>query len=76
MVLGDWVARWRRSVGVSQRVLALQAGIDQGGLSRVERGLQAVGSRRLAGIICALDDLADALGVPGDPPPVRPRGWD
>jgi transcriptional regulator with XRE-family HTH domain len=40
-LLGRWLARWRRALGVSQRSLAARAGISQGGLSRVERGLQA-----------------------------------
>jgi transcriptional regulator with XRE-family HTH domain len=75
LVLGDWLARWRRSVGVSQRVLAGQAGIHQSGLSRVERGMQVIGARRLAQLICSLDMLArERPGGPVDPPPVR-RPW-
>ena len=56
-LLGDWLARWRRAVGVSQRVLADRAGLSQSGLSRLERGLQLVGARRLARLVIALDDL-------------------
>jgi transcriptional regulator with XRE-family HTH domain len=71
-LLGDWIARWRARVGVSQRTLAARAGISQGGLSRVERGLQACGSRRLARLIQALD-LLSRQGPMGaiDPPPIR-----
>ncbi len=71
-LLGDWIARWRSRVGVSQRTLAARAGISQGGLSRVERGLQACGSRRLARLIQALD-LLSRQGLMGavDPPPIR-----
>lgn len=72
-LLGRWIARWRIHVGVSQRTLAARAGISQGGLSRVERGLQACGSRRLARLIHALDQLS-RQGPMGavDPPPIRP----
>jgi hypothetical protein len=73
-LLGDWLARWRTSLGVSQRVLANRAGIDQSGLSRVERGLQACGSRRLGRLIVALDDFSGStLMGRVQPPPVRPR---
>ena len=72
-LLGGWLARWRQQVGVSQRSLAARAGIDQGGLSRVERGLQTVGARRLAKLIAALDELsAQGSMRPMAPPPVRP----
>ena len=72
LLLGDWLARWRLAVGVSQRILAARAGIDQGGLSRLERGLQLVGGRRLARIIDTLDQLSEQrfLG-PIAPPPFR-----
>ena len=74
LLLGSWLARWRRDVGVSQRHLAAMAGISQGGLSRVERGMQACGARRLGRLIWALDMLSEA-GPMGSvrPPPVRPR---
>jgi len=74
LLVGDWLARWRIAVGVSQRVLAARAGIDQGGLSRLERGLQLVGGRRLARIIDTLDQLSEQrfLG-PIAPPPFRRR---
>ncbi len=73
-VLGDWLARWRRQAGISQRSLAWRAGVDQGGLSRVERGLEAVGSRRLARLVMTLDELCDQ-GPMGSmpPPPVQMR---
>jgi transcriptional regulator with XRE-family HTH domain len=74
LLLGDWLARWRTAVGVSQRVLAARAGIDQGGLSRLERGLQFVGGRRLARIIDTLDRLSEQrFQGPIAPPPFRPR---
>jgi hypothetical protein len=76
VMLGDWLARWRRAVGVSQRVLAARAGIDQSGLSRLERGLQRIGSRRLARLIAALDDFGQQGPMgPMGPPPYR-RGPD
>ncbi|MHB8890678.1 MAG: helix-turn-helix domain-containing protein [Candidatus Limnocylindrales bacterium] len=77
LLLGDWLARWRRAVGVSQHVLAARAGIDQSGLSRVERGLQVVGARRLARIIDTLDQLGEQrfLG-PIAPPPFRRKDTD
>jgi transcriptional regulator with XRE-family HTH domain len=72
-LLGGWIARWRAQVGVSQRSLAARAGIDQSGLSRIERGLQVVGARRLARLLAALDELsAQGSMRPIAPPPVRP----
>lgn len=72
-LLGDWLARWRAQVGVSQRSLAARTGIRQGGLSRVERGLQTCGARRLARLIWVLDELS-SQGPMGRmaPPPIRP----
>ncbi len=72
-LLGDWLARWRAQVGVCQRSLAARAGISQGGLSRVERGLQTCGARRLARLIWVLDELS-SQGSMGrmTPPPIRP----
>ncbi len=72
-LLGDWLARWRALVGVSQRSLAARAGISQGGLSRVERGLQTCGARRLARLISVLDEMS-TQGPMGRvaPPPIRP----
>ncbi len=77
LLLGDWLARWRLAVGVSQRILAARAGIDQSGLSRLERGLQLVGARRLARIIDALDRMGEQrfLG-PITPPPFRRKAVD
>jgi hypothetical protein len=68
-VLGDWLARWRRQAGISQRSLAWR-----GGLSHVERGLEAVGSRRLARLVMTLDELC-GQGPMGSmpPPPVQIR---
>jgi transcriptional regulator with XRE-family HTH domain len=72
LLLGDWLARWRLAVGVSQRALAYRAGINQSGLSRLERGLQVVGARRLATIIATLDRLgAQQSPGPVGPPPFR-----
>jgi transcriptional regulator with XRE-family HTH domain len=74
LLLGNWLARWRRDVGVSQRRLSAMAGISQGGLSRVERGLQTCGARRLGRLIWALDTLSEAspMGLVR-PPPIRPQ---
>jgi predicted transcriptional regulator len=72
VLLGDWLARWRQAVGVSQRVLASRAGIDQSGLSRLERGTQLCGARRLARLIDTLDELGHQGGMgPVEPPPFR-----
>ena len=79
LLLGDWLARWRMAAGVSQRALAYRAGISQSGLSRLERGLQVVGARRLARIIDTLDRLsAQQLPGPIAPPPFRRPNvdWD
>jgi len=73
-VLGAWLARWRRQAGVSQRSLAARAGVDQGGLSRVERGLETLGSRRLARVVVALDEICQQGPMgPMPPPPVLIR---
>jgi transcriptional regulator with XRE-family HTH domain len=73
-LLGNWLARWRAAVGASQRRVAAQAGIDQAGLSRIERGMQGCGSRRLARLVATLDDIAMQSPMrPIAPPPVRPR---
>lgn len=73
-LLGQWLARWRTAVGVSQRTLAARAGVNQAGISRVERGLQGCGSHRLARIILTLDAFArDSIMGPIATPPVRPR---
>jgi transcriptional regulator with XRE-family HTH domain len=68
LLLGDWLARWRQAIGISQRTLAHRAGIDQSGLSRLERGLQVVGAGRLARLI----DTLDAFGQYGPMGPVAP----
>jgi transcriptional regulator with XRE-family HTH domain len=73
-LLGRWIARWRTEVGVSQRSLAARAGIDQGGLSRIERALEVAGARRLAKLLAALDELSGENPMrPISPPPFRPR---
>jgi transcriptional regulator with XRE-family HTH domain len=73
-LVGSWLARWRREVGVSQRTLAARAGVNQAGISRVERGLQGCGSRRLARLIITLDGLGrENIMGPIQPPPVRGR---
>jgi transcriptional regulator with XRE-family HTH domain len=77
LLLGDWLARWRTAVGVSQRVLADRAGISQSGLSRLERGLQVVGARRLARIIDTLDRMGGGSVMgPIGPPPFRRQPVD
>jgi transcriptional regulator with XRE-family HTH domain len=76
-LLGDWLGRWRQAVGVSQRVLAARAGIDQSGLSRVERGLQVCGALRLARIMCTLDEFGQQGSMgPVPPPSFRRRSFD
>jgi transcriptional regulator with XRE-family HTH domain len=69
LVLGAWIARWRRQAGVSQRALAWRAGVDQGGLSRAERGLEGLGSRRLARLVMVLDVLCNQGPMGSMPPP-------
>jgi hypothetical protein len=65
--LGHWLLDWRLRTGASQRRVAWLAGIDQGGLSRIERGLEGRPSgRRLARIVVVLDWLSGG-GDPGGP---------
>ncbi len=64
LALGRWLLDWRLRTGASQRRVAWLAGVDQGGLSRVERGLEGRPSgRRLARIVVVLDWLSGG----GDP---------
>jgi len=64
LALGHWLLDWRLRTGASQRKVAWLAGIDQGGLSRIERGLEGRPSgRRLARIVVVLDWLSGG----GDP---------
>ncbi|HEY3335915.1 MAG TPA: helix-turn-helix transcriptional regulator [Candidatus Limnocylindrales bacterium] len=65
-VLGRWLYDWRARTGVSQRRLARLAGIDQGGLSRIEHGKGRPSGFRLARLIIALDWLSGG-GVPAGP---------
>jgi hypothetical protein len=65
-VLGRWLYDWRTRTGVSQRRVAQLAGIDQGGLSRIEHGQGRPSGFRLARIIITLDWLSGG-GVPGGP---------
>jgi transcriptional regulator with XRE-family HTH domain len=62
-VMGAWLRDWRHRTGATQRRLARLAGIDQGGLSRLERGLGRPGAYRLARLVVALDWLSGG----GDP---------
>jgi hypothetical protein len=67
VALARWLREWRLMTGVSQRRVAHLAGIDQGGLSRIERGLEGRPSgRRLARILVVLDWLSGG-GDPGGP---------
>ena len=62
--LAAWLLDWRLRTGASQRRVAALAGIDQGGLSRIERGLGGRPSGwRLARIVVVLDWLSGG----GDP---------
>ena len=62
--LAGWLLDWRLRTGASQRKVAWLAGIDQGGLSRIERGLEGRPSGwRLARILVVLDWLSGG----GDP---------
>ncbi len=64
LALGRWLLDWRLRTGASQRRVAGLAGVDQGGLSRIERGLEGRPSgRRLARIVVVLDWLSGG----GDP---------
>ncbi len=75
--LAAWLLEWRLRTGASQRRVARLAGIDQGGLSRIERGLTGRPSgRRLARIIVVLDWLSgggDAAGPWADLEARRPK---
>jgi Helix-turn-helix domain len=64
IAVARWLREWRTSTGASQRAVANLAGIDQGGLSRIERGLGGRPSGwRLARILVVLDWLSGG----GDP---------
>lgn len=65
-VLGRWLYDWRARTGVSQRRVARLAGIDQGGLSRIEHGIGRPSGFRLARLIITLDWLSGG-GVPAGP---------
>jgi hypothetical protein len=75
--LARWLLNWRLRTGASQRSVARLAGIDQGGLSRIERGLAGRPSGwRLARIIVVLDWLSgggDAAGPWADLDARRPE---
>jgi hypothetical protein len=75
--LAAWLLDWRLRTGASQRRVAALAGIDQGGLSRIERGLGGRPSGwRLARIIVVLDWLSgggDPAGPWADLDAVRPE---
>jgi hypothetical protein len=64
LAVARWLREWRLMTGATQRRVARLAGIDQGGLSRIERGLEGRPSgRRLARILVVLDWLSGG----GDP---------
>jgi len=64
-VLGRWLYDWRAGTGVSQRRVAHLAGIDQGGLSRIEHGIGRPSGFRLARLIITLDWLSGGGGPAG-----------
>jgi hypothetical protein len=76
MALAHWLLEWRLRTGASQRLVARLAGIDQGGLSRIERGLEGRPSGwRLARILVVLDWLSgggDPAGPWADVETIRP----
>jgi hypothetical protein len=56
IAMARWLREWRGRTGATQRAVANLAGIDQGGLSRIERGLEGRPSGwRLARILVVLD---------------------
>jgi hypothetical protein len=64
MAVARWLCEWRLQTGISQRTVARLARIDQGGLSRIERGLEGRPSGwRLARLLVVLDWLSGG----GDP---------
>jgi hypothetical protein len=67
MAVARWLSEWRLRTGISQRAVARMAGIDQGGLSRIERGLEGRPSGwRLARLLVVLDWLSGG-GPPAGP---------
>jgi len=64
MALGETIKNLRQVTGLTQMQLAEKAGIDQGGLSRIEQGLKANPTleilRRLAQALgCRVADLLE-----------------
>ncbi|MGH9957397.1 MAG: helix-turn-helix domain-containing protein [Pyrinomonadaceae bacterium] len=64
MAIGEKIKNLREESGLTQRQLARKAGVDQGGLSKIERGLKANLTlemlRRLARALgCSAADLLD-----------------
>jgi transcriptional regulator with XRE-family HTH domain len=64
MAIGERIKELRTEAGLSQPQLAVKAGVDQGGLSRIERGLKVNPTldvlRRLARALdCRVADLLD-----------------
>jgi transcriptional regulator with XRE-family HTH domain len=80
LVLGRWLRDWRLRTGASQRSVARLARIDQGGLSRIERGLAGRPSgKRLARLLVVLDWLSgggDPAGPFARPDSRRPERLD
>jgi hypothetical protein len=66
LVLGQWLLRWRHELGTTQRRVARLAGVDQGFLSRVERGQRRIAGAPLSRLIITLDWLSGG-GLPGGP---------
>lgn len=64
MAIGEKIKELRQVTGLTQRQLARKAGVDQGGLSKIERRLKANLTlemlRRLARALgCSVADLLD-----------------
>jgi len=76
MAVARWLCAWRLRTGASQRTVARLARLDQGGLSRIERGLEGRPSGwRLARLLVVLDWLSgggDPAGPWADVATLRP----
>lgn len=63
---GALIRRLRTDANLSTRDLAVQAGIDHGYLSRVERGQGSPTQRWVSAVAAALGVPADTLRLPDD----------
>lgn len=74
-VLGSLVAQARRRHGLSQRGLAVRAGITQASVSRIERGLESPSFARFEQILLAMGErpvvCTEPLALDADPAALR-----